>query len=131
MKQVKGTFDVRRTGQSVVEGAGEDANMARIRLEKTFHGALEASSVVEMTSVGTAVPGSAAYVAIEHVRGRLDGRDGSFALQHAGTMDRGTPSLSVSIVPDSGTGELDGLSGTMHIDVADGQHFYTLEFEFA
>ena len=131
MKQVKGTFDVRRTGQSVVEGAGEETNMARIRLEKTFHGALEASSVVEMTSVGTAVPGSAAYVAIEHVRGRLDGRDGSFALQHAGTMDRGTPSLSVSIVPDSGTGELDGLSGTMHIDVAEGQHFYTLEFELA
>ncbi|MDN5780939.1 MAG: DUF3224 domain-containing protein [Luteimonas sp.] len=128
MQQVTGTFEVRRTGQSIIEDAGDGANMTRMRLEKTFQGALDASSVVEMTSVGTAIPGSAAYVAIEHVQGRLDGRLGSFALQHAGTMDRGTPSLSVSVVPDSGTGELDGLSGTMQIDIVDGQHFYTLEF---
>jgi hypothetical protein len=126
--QAKGKFDVRRTGQSVVEDAGEGANMARIRLEKTFHGTLDASSVVEMTSVGTAVQGSAGYVAMEHVRGRLDGRAGTFALQHSGTMARGTPSLSLSVVPDSGTGELEGLAGTMAIDIVDGQHWYTFDY---
>ena len=77
MQQVKGTFDVKRTGQSTIDDAGEGAGMARIRLEKTFHGALDATSVVEMMSVGTAVQGSAAYVALEHVVGRLDGRSGT------------------------------------------------------
>ena len=129
MQQVKGTFDVRRTGQSSIDDAGEGASMARIRLEKTFHGALDATSVVEMMSVGTAVQGSVAYVALEYVSGRLDGRSGTFALQHAGTMARGVPTLSVTVVPDSGTGELQGLAGTLAIDIIDGQHYYTFDFE--
>lgn len=129
MQQVKGTFDVRRTGQSSIDDAGEGANMARIRLEKVFHGALDATSVVEMTSVGTAIQGSAAYVAIEYVSGRLDGRIGAFALQHAGTMKRGAPALSVTVVPDSGTGELQGLVGSLAIDIVEGQHHYTFDFE--
>ena len=129
MQQVKGTFDVRRTGQSSIDDAGEGASMARIRLEKTFHGALDATSVVEMMSVGTTVQGSAAYVALEHVSGRLDGRSGTFVLQHAGTMARGVPTLSVTVVPDSGTGELQGLAGTLAIDIIDGQHYYTFDFE--
>jgi uncharacterized protein DUF3224 len=129
MQQVKGTFQVKRTGQSAIDDAGEGADMARIRLEKTFQGALDATSVVEMMSVGTAVQGSAAYVALEHVIGRLDGRKGSFALQHSGTMDRGTPSLSVMVVPDSGTGELRGLTGTLGIDIVDGKHYYTFDFD--
>ncbi len=126
--QAKGRFDVRRTGQSAVEDAGEGANMARIRLEKTFHGALDATSVVEMTSIGTAVQGSAGYVAMEHVRGRLDGREGTFALQHSGTMARGEASLSLSVVPDSGTGGLEGLAGAMAIDIVDGRHWYTFDY---
>ena len=129
MQQVNGTFDVRRTGQSSIDDAGEGASMARIRLEKTFHGALDATSVVEMMSVGTTVQGSAAYVALEHVSGRLDGRSGTFALQHAGTMARGVPTLSVTVVPDSGTGELQGLAGTLAIDIIDGLHHYTFDFE--
>lgn len=128
MQQAKGTFDVKRTGQSTIDDAGEGAGMARIRLEKTFHGALDATSVVEMMSVGTAVQGSAAYVALEHVVGRLEGRSGAFALQHNGTMTRGAPTLSVSVVPDSGTGELQGLAGTLAIDIVDGQHYYTFDF---
>jgi hypothetical protein len=130
MQQVKGTFDVKRTGQSTIDDAGEGASMARIRLEKAFHGALDARSVVEMMSVGTAVQGSAAYVALEHVTGRLDGRSGSFALQHNGTMARGVPTLSVTVVPDSGTGELQGLAGSLAIDIIDGQHHYTFDFSF-
>lgn len=128
MQQAKGTFDVKRTGQSTIDDAGEGAGMARIRLEKKFHGALDATSVVEMMSVGTAVQGSAAYVALEHVVGRLDGRSGTFSLQHSGIMNRGAPSLSVTVVPDSGTGELQGLAGTLAIDIVEGQHYYTFDF---
>jgi Protein of unknown function (DUF3224) len=130
MQQVKGTFDVKRTGQSTIDDAGEGAGLARIRLEKKFHGALDATSVVEMMSVGTAVQGSAAYVALEHVIGRLDGRSGAFAFQHSGTMNRGVPTLSVTVVPDSGTGDLQGLAGTLAIDIVEGQHYYTFDFTF-
>lgn len=83
-----------------------------------------------MLSALTAVPGSAGYVAIERVSGDLDGRAGTFVLQHAGTMDRGRPALSITVVPDSGTGALRGLSGRMAIDIVDGQHFYTFEYEY-
>jgi uncharacterized protein DUF3224 len=128
MQQAKGKFDVKRTGQSTIDDAGEGASLARIRLEKTFHGELEATSVVEMMSVGTAVQGSAGYVALEYVIGRLAGRSGAFALQHSGTMTRGAPTLSVTVVPDSGTGELAGLAGTCAIDIVDGQHYYTFDY---
>jgi hypothetical protein len=76
----------------------------------------------------TAVKGSAGYVAIEQVTGVLRGRRGTFFLQHRGVMDRGTPTLSVTVVPDSGTGELEGLSGTMTIDIAGGEHSYTFDY---
>ena len=81
-----------------------------------------------MLSAGTDVTGSAGYVAIEHVTGTLHGRSGSFALQHSGTMTRGTPSLSITVVPDSGTGQLGGLAGTMNIVVADGKHTYEFDY---
>ncbi len=81
-----------------------------------------------MLAVGTDVPGSAAYVAIERVNGSLQGRTGSFFLQHNGVMNRGAATLSLSIVPDSGTGELVGISGRMAIDITGGKHFYTLDY---
>jgi len=75
-------------------------------------------------SAVTSVKGSAGYVAIDHVTGELDGRKGSFVLQHSGAMNRGAQVLSIMVVPDSGTGELAGLSGTLSINIVDGLHFY-------
>jgi len=103
----------------------------RLSISKQFHGDLEGSSTAEMLSAGASVKGSAGYVAIERVTGRLHGRTGTFALQHSGTMTRGQPELAVSVVPDSGAGELAGLAGRMTIDIVDGKHFYTLEYTLA
>ncbi len=109
----------------------QDAQTAvgRFVLDKVFHGDLEAVSQGEMLSFGTATAGSAGYVALEVVTGTLSGRSGTFALQHSGIMNRGEPSLSLHVIPDSGTLELTGLTGTMKIDRSDGQHQYTLEYE--
>jgi len=82
------------------------------------------SSLTAMTSV----EGSAGYVAIERLTGALKGRKGSFVLQHTGTMNRSAQHLTISVVPDSGTEELTGLTGVMTIRIADGKHFYELEY---
>lgn len=126
-QQVKGEFDVNRTVEPVCE-MGEGITAGHFRFDKRFHGELAASSVVHMLAVGTDVPGSAAYVAIERLSGTLQGRAGSFFLQHNGVMNRGAASLSLTIVPDSGKGQLEGISGHMAIDITDGKHFYTLDF---
>jgi hypothetical protein len=97
-------------------------------IDKQFQGDLEATSVGEMLTAGTAVKGSAGYVAVERVSGTLAGRRGTFVLQHTGTMTRGTPQLSVTVVPDSGTGELAGLTGTLAITIADGTHSYDFDY---
>lgn len=106
----------------------ESALVARMSIDKQFHGHLEATSKGEMLTAGTAVKGSAAYVAIERVTGTLHGRVGSFSLQDSGTMNRGAPQLAVSVVPDSGTGKLVGLTGTMSIDISSGKHSYTFDY---
>lgn len=126
-QHISGNFDVKLTPQTSADKPA-DAVPARMSISKQFHGELEASSVGEMLSAMGNVKGSAGYVAIEQVTGSLQGRSGSFVLQHSGTMDRGTPQLSVSVVPDSGTGELAGLQGTMKINIADGKHFYEFDF---
>jgi hypothetical protein len=101
-------------------------------LDKQFRGDLEATSQGEMLSFMTTTKGSAGYVAIEKVTGTLGGRKGSFVLQHNGTMNRGAPQLSVTVVPDSGTGELVGLAGGMKIVIApDGAHSYELDYTFS
>lgn len=105
---------------------GQDDLLGRLSLDKTFAGDLVATSTGEMLSAMTAVEGSAGYVAIERVSGTLAGREGSFVLQHSGTMDRGGQTLSISVVPDSGTGGLTGLTGRMTIAVAAGKHSYEL-----
>jgi hypothetical protein len=97
-------------------------------LDKQFHGELEGTSKGVMLAVSTSVEGSAGYVAMEQVSGTLNGRGGTFALQHSGTMTRGVPQLSVTVVPDSGTGQLVGLSGRMTIQIADGKHSYDFEY---
>jgi len=126
MKIIKATgpFDVRMT-----PAAATDAAVGRFALDKKYHGDLEASGVGEMLTAMTAVKGSAGYVAIEKVTGHLAGRTGSFQIQHTGTMNRGAPSLSITVVPDSGTGELAGLTGRMTISIAaDGAHYYTFDY---
>lgn len=126
MKIIKATgpFDVKMTPASAA-----DAAVGRFTLDKKYHGDLEGSGSGEMLTALTAVKGSAGYVAIEKVTGTLAGRSGTFQLQHAGTMNRGASSLSISVVPDSGTGELAGLTGKMSISIAaDGAHYYTLDY---
>jgi hypothetical protein len=97
-------------------------------IDKQFKGDLDATSTGQMLAVGTDVKDSAGYVAMERVSGTLHGKKGSFALQHSGTMKRGVPALSVTVVPDSGTGELVGISGRMTIEVAQGKHSYTFDY---
>jgi hypothetical protein len=127
-QQVKGPFDVKRTATESVD-AGGGAAFGRMRFEKRFHGGLDASSVVEMLSAGNPASGSAGYVAVEHLTGSLQGRTGSFMLQHYGVMEQGRSSLTLSVVPGTGTGELAGLRGRMQIDIAeDGAHAYTFDF---
>ncbi|HEV2679335.1 MAG TPA: DUF3224 domain-containing protein [Rhodanobacter sp.] len=123
----RGTFEVKITPQPAQDGVG-DPSIGRMALDKQFHGDLDATGKGQMLAVGTDVSGSAGYVALDRVSGTLHGRSGTFALQHSGTMTRGTPQLSITVVPDSGTGELLGLAGTLAITITDGQHFYDFEY---
>jgi hypothetical protein len=121
-----GTFEVKLKTQTD-ENAG-DPTVGRMTIDKQFHGDLDATSKGQMLAVQGEVKGSAGYVAMERVTGTLAGHSGSFALQHTGTMDRGVPGLSVTVVPDSGTGELVGLSGRMNIIIAAGKHSYEFDY---
>jgi hypothetical protein len=127
MTVANGTFDVKLTPQAPDERV-ECAMLGTLSIEKQFHGDLEGTSAGRMLTAGTDVKGSAGYVAIELVSGKLHGRNGSFILQHSGTLERGTPRQSISVVPDSGVGELAGLAGTMLIIIANGQHSYKFEY---
>ena len=121
--RARGTFEVK-----LAPLAAADAFPGRMSLDKQFRGDLEGTGKGEMLTAMTPVQGSAAYVAIERIEGTLAGRSGSFVVQHSGTMNRGAQQLVIRIVPDSGTGELAGISGTMRIDISGGQHSYTLEY---
>jgi hypothetical protein len=127
-RQASGPFEVKRTALESVD-AGQGAAFGRMRFEKRFHGDLDATSVVEMLSVGNPATGSAGYVAVEHVVGTLHGRAGSFMLQHTGVMDHGASSLQVTVVPGTGSGALANLTGTLVIAIADdGAHSYTFDY---
>ena len=123
MKTAKGSFAVTMQPLSNAEVSG-DVMLGRFLLIKKFSGDLVAEARGQMLSAGTATQGSAGYVAIDQVTGTLEGRRGSFVLQHTGSMNRGVPTLSIMVVPDSGTEELTGLSGTLSINIIDGKHFY-------
>ena len=118
-----GNFEVKMTPQDSATG------VSKFVLDKVFHGDLEGISQGEMLSFITQITGSAGYVALEVVTGTLSGRSGTFTLQHSGMMNRGAPSLSLQVIPDSGTLELTGLSGTMKINQSDDIHKYALEYE--
>jgi hypothetical protein len=128
MKRATGTFDVKLAPQKPDNEVSEAANLGRMSIDKQFHGDLEATSKGEMLSAMGEIKGSAGYVALERVSGMLAGKKGSFVLQHSGIMDRGKPSLTVSVVPDSGTDELKGLSGTMKIIIEGAKHSYDFEY---
>lgn len=130
MPNASGPFDVKLTPQSLAE-AGSDSGLGRMALNKQFHGELEATSVGEMlTAMSSSVQGSGAYVAVERVTGKLNGHSGSFALQHTGVMNRGVPQLTITVVPDSGTGDFIGLTGRLNIRIEPGgKHFYDFEYE--
>ena len=127
--QAKGEFEVTRIPQQELD-IGGDASVGHSRFDKRFHGPLQATSVVHMLAVMAPVQGSGAYVAIERIEGTLDGREGSFFAQHNGVMDRGQPSLDLTVIPDSGSCALQGLHGRMRIDIIDGKHFYTFDYDF-
>jgi Protein of unknown function (DUF3224) len=122
-----GPFDVKLTPLDPAFKA-EDNTLGRMSIDKQYHGDLEATSKGEMLTAGTFVKGSAGYVAIERVSGALGGRSGTFILQHNATMTRGTPQLNIIVVPDSGTGQLSGLTGTMNIIIANGKHSYDFTY---
>lgn len=126
MNHASGTFDVKLAPQTDDKG---DPALGRMTIDKQFHGDLEGTSKGQMLTGMTEVKGSAGYVAIEKVTGTLKGRSGSFILQHTGVMNRNVPQLTITVVPDSGTGQLTGLAGTFTIKIAaDGKHSYDFEY---
>lgn len=127
MNHAAGTFEVSLSPQPHQEGTG-DPSIGRLAISKQFQGDLTGSSNGEMLSAGTEIEESAAYVALERVRGTLEGRSGTFALHHTGVMTRGDGQLSIKVVPDSGTGQLAGISGEMDIDTANGGHRYSFNY---
>ncbi len=128
-ERAAGPFDVKVTLQKPDTQVARAANLSRLTIDKRFHGDLEGVSKGEMLATQSDVPGSAGYVALERVTGKLKDRTGSFVLQHSATMSRGKPLSSITVVPDSGTGELRGISGSMIIAVAaDGGHTYQLDY---
>ncbi|MEZ5330612.1 MAG: DUF3224 domain-containing protein [Thermoanaerobaculia bacterium] len=128
--RAEGTFDVKVV--PVDEKPFPDGlTLGRYSLDKEYHGALEGTGTGEMLTGATPVEGAGAYVAMERVEGTLDGRRGSFLLQHRGTMGRGEQHLEITVLRDSGTGELAGIEGTLEIVVEGGEHRYVLEYTLA
>ena len=122
-----GTFEVTLEPQGPGDSSG-GTTLGRMSIDKQFSGDLEGASRGEMLSAMTSVSGSAGYVAMERISGTLQGRSGSFVLHHKGTMDRGKQDASITVVPDSGTGELSGITGTMTIRVENDRHHYDLDY---
>ena len=126
-RHATGTFEVKMQPQGEGDVA-EGSSLGRMSLDKRFSGDLEASGKGEMLAARSDVPTSAAYVAIERVSGRLHGREGSFVLVHKGMMTKEAQSLVIEVVPDTGTGQLKDLAGTLGIRIEDGRHYYDFEY---
>jgi len=126
-KHAAGPFDVKITPETLADKSTE-STLGRMSLDKQYHGDLEATSKGEMLTVSTDVQGSAVYVAVERITGTLQGHKGSFSLHHTGIMTRGTPELKIAVVPDSGTGQLVGITGTMSIKIDNGKHSYGFDY---
>ncbi len=125
---VTGPFDVKLLPQDAPDKA-EGSTLGRMSIDKHYHGDLEAQGTGQMLTALTDVKDSAGYVAIERITGTLNGKTGSFVMQHSGTLDHGAQHLSVTVVPDSGTGQLKGITGKMGVIIAaDGKHSYEFEY---
>lgn len=127
--KASGEFEVKINPMDTYVKGEDGIKLGRMSIDKSFKGDLEASSQGEMLSAMTTVQGSAGYVAIEQVYGNLFDKQGSFVLQHYGTMQIDNEYLKLEVVPNSGTGELTGLSGKMTIEIKDGKHFYKFNYE--
>jgi hypothetical protein len=125
-----GKFEVKLVPQST-DGFDEGGALGRMTIDKVYAGDVVATSKGQMLMAMTSVKTSAAYVAVERVSGTVSGKRGTFAMHHTGVMKRGTPSLAVVIVPDSGTDELEGIIGTLNIIIEQGEHSYELDYDFA
>lgn len=126
--KIRGEFDVQLNPQDA-PGQVKNVNLGRMEIEKVYKGPFDGTGKGEMLSAVTDVNGSAGYVAIERVAGELNGRRGSFVVQHFGVMNQGERELLIRIIPDSGTEALTGITGTMHIDITDGTHYYEIDYE--
>ena len=126
--KISGKFEVDLKPLDGYAHGADGVKLGRMSIDKTFHGELAASSRGEMLSAATPVKGSAGYVAIEQVAGALGGREGSFVLQHYGTLRGADSQLVLEVVPDSGCGGLAGLTGKMQIRIENGQHYYDFEY---
>jgi hypothetical protein len=126
-RNAQGTFEV-KTAPLPADEATAATSIGRYSLDKVYRGDLEAASAGEMLGAGNPATGTAGYVAIEQLTGTLDGKRGSFALQHFGAMDQGNFELNVRVVPGSGTGELVGIAGALTIIIERGEHAYTFEY---
>ena len=125
MANAKGTFEVKLTPEQ--DASGESV-VGKMSIDKQFQGDIEGTSKGLMVMAGTAMQGSAGYVALEKVTASIDGKGGTFYLQHNGIMNRGEGTLNVVVIPDSGTEELTGLSGSMSIKIEDGKHYYEFDY---
>ena len=125
----RGTFDVKVVPQPPDDAVG--GSFSRLFLDKQFHGDLTATSKGQMMGAGTPEKGVGGYVALELVSGTLNGRHGSFALQHSGTMEKGVATMNVTVVPGSGTDQLTGIAGRMTVIIENGKHSYVLEYTIA
>lgn len=128
MQTITGTMTVTLDALPAQHEGHHSLQCGRMALQKTYEGKLTASASGQMLSVVTATRGSAGYVALEHVSGSLDGRIGTFVLQHTGSMNRGDEALTVIVVADSGTDELEGLQGSMVFERSGEGHSYTFRY---
>ena len=126
--KISGEFEIKLQPMDAYAKGQDGISLGRMSIDKVFSGALDASSKGEMLSARTTIQGSAGYVAIEQVSGSLSGKQGSFVLQHFGTMSRGKQNLVLEVVPDSGSGELSGITGQMSISIENGKHFYEFDY---
>lgn len=127
MQTAKGTFEVTIIPQPYQDGAG-DSSVGRMAIAKVFSGEMNGTGSGQMLAYRSSVPGSAGYVAMEKVQGTLNGRQGSFIMQHNGIMNRGESQLTIRIVPDSGTDQLTGIAGEMLLNIEQGKHYYEFRY---
>ena len=121
-----GSFDVKTTP---FDDKSDDPTLARIALDKQYHGDIEGTAKGQMLSAGSPAKGFAGYVAIEKITGTLNGRAGTFVLQHSGTLENSIPQMTITVVPGSGTGQLEGIAGKMTIKFAPGgKHLYEFDY---